>query len=243
MKIVEQSQIHKGHRQRLKERFCREGLASFNEINALEILLFYCIPKQDTNEIAHALLERFGTFANVLDAPRDDLLQIKGVGEHVVTFLKLITQARGYYYVSQANSIQIVNTYEGAGNYLMRRFEGLKRESIFVLCLDAKCKVLGCEKVGEGGINSANVPVRKIVETALKYEATSVIIAHNHPSGVALPSDEDRRATIHLAQTLRGVDITLLDHIIVADEEYISMALSNLYNPDNINALGYGVEK
>lgn len=237
---MDQIQIHKGHRQRLKERFRREGLADFNEINALEILLFYCIPKQDTNEIAHALLNRFGSFANVLDAPEEDLLQVKGIGEHAAVFLKLLTQARGYYYVSQAKSIQIINTYEGAGNYLRRRFEGRNREAIFILCLDAKCKVLGCEKVGEGGINSANVPIRKIVEVALRMDATSVILAHNHPSGIALPSEEDRRTTIQLAQTLRNVDITLLDHIVVADEEYISMAQSNLYNPGYINGFGYG---
>lgn len=233
--MLKEKPIHTGHRQRLKERFRKEGLSTFNEINALELLLFYCIPKQDTNEIAHALLERFGSFANVLDAPEEDLLQIKGVGEHVATFLKLLTQARGYYYVSQSNSLNIINSYEDAGDYLRRRFYGIKREAVFLLCLDAKCKVLCCEKIGEGGINSASVPIRRIVEVALKSDASFVILAHNHPSGVAIPSGDDMRTTIELARVLRGVDVALLDHIVVADSEYVSLTQSNYYDPQCVD--------
>ena len=233
--MLKENQVHTGHRKRLKERFRREGLSTFNEINALELLLFYCIPKQDTNEIAHALLNRFGSFANVLDAPQEDLMQIKGVGEHVATFLKLLTQARGYYYVSQSNSLSIINSREEAGDYLKRRFYGRNREAIFLLCLDAKCKVLCCEMVGEGGINSANVPIRTIVEIALKSDATSVVLAHNHPSGLAVPSDDDIRTTIELARVLRGVDVVLLDHIVVADNDYVSLARSNYYDPKAID--------
>lgn len=232
---MKEKPIHTGHRQRLKERFRKEGMAVFNEINALELLLFYCIPKQDTNEIAHALLERFGSFANVLDAPEEDLLQIKGVGEHVVTFLKLLTQARGYYYVSQSNSLSIINSYEDAGDYLRRRFYGRNREAVFLLCLDAKCKVLCCEQVGEGGINSASVPIRRIVEIALKSDASFVILAHNHPSGLAIPSGDDMRTTIELARVLRGVDVMLLDHIVVADNEYVSLTRSNYFDPQCID--------
>ena len=228
---MKEKQIHTGHRQRLKERFHKDGLSSFNEINALELLLFYCIPKQDTNEIAHALLARFGTFAGVLDAPQEDLLQVKGIGEHAATFLKLLTQARGYYYVSQANSLNIINSYEDAGDYLKRRFYGKRREAVYLLCLDAKCKVLCCEKAGEGSINSANVPIRSIVEIALKADASYVVLAHNHPSGLAIPSNEDLRTTYELARILRGVDVLLLDHIVVADNEYTSLTRSNYYDP------------
>ena len=115
--------------------------------------------------------------------------------------------------------------------------EDLTRETLFVLCMDAKCKVLCCEKVGEGGINSANVPVRQIVEIALKAGTSTVVLAHNHPSGIALPSAEDVHTTIQLGRILRDVDVTLLDHIIVADKEFVSLMQSNLYDPRRLDDL------
>ena len=99
-------------------------------------------------------------------------------------------------------------------------------ETVFLLCLDAKCKVLACRKVGEGSVNSANVPIRRIVEIALATNATSVVLAHNHPSGIALPSDEDVATTYRVAEALRMVDIILVDHIVVADDDFVSMVHS-----------------
>lgn len=230
-----EKQIHAGHRSRLKDRFLQEGLSSFNEINALELLLFYCIPKQDTNVIAHRLLDRFGSFDKVVDAPVEDLMEIKGIGHHCATFLKLISHAHRYYQVSRSKSEEALKTLTDYGDYLKNHLEGLTRETLFVLCMDAKCKVLCCEKVGEGGINSANVPVRQIVEIALKVGASTVVLGHNHPSGIALPSAEDVQTTIQLSRILRDVDMTLLDHIIVAENDYVSLFQSNLYDPRRLN--------
>ncbi len=232
-----EKQIHAGHRGRLKDRFLKEGLSSFNQINALELLLFYCIPKQDTNEIAHRLLDRFGSFDKVVDAPIEELMEVKGIGHHCATFLKLIAHAHRYYQVSRSESEKILNRVEDYGAYLKNYLEDLTRETLFVLCMDAKCKVLCCEKVGEGGINSANVPVRQIVEIALKAGASTVVLAHNHPSGIALPSAEDVHTTHQLGRILRDVDVTLLDHIIVADKEFVSLMHSNLYDPRRLDHL------
>lgn len=230
-----EKQIHAGHRTRLKDRFLKEGLSSFNDINALELLLFYCIPKQDTNIIAHNLLDRFGSFDKVVDAPVEELMEIKGIGHHCATFLKLISQAHKYYQVSRSKSEKKLNTLAKYGEYLQKRLDSLTKETLFVLCMDAGCKVLCCEKIGEGGINSANVPVRQIVELALKVHASTVVVAHNHPSGIALPSAEDVQTTIQLGRILRDVDVILLDHIIVAGEDYVSLFQSNLYDPRRIN--------
>lgn len=231
MKTLNKNQIHEGHRQRLKARFHQEGLDGFNEYNAMELLLFYCIPKQDTNEIAHALIDRFGSFAGVLDASEEDLKEVKGIGEHAATFFKMIRQAGRYYMVSRQNATKILNTIGECIEYLRCFFEGKTRETVFLLCMDAKCKVLSCEKVGEGSVNSASVPIRKIVEMALKADASAVVLAHNHPSGLALPSGEDIQTTQILGRTLQGVDIVLTDHIIFADEEAVSLVKSNLYKP------------
>ena len=118
------------------------------------------------------------------------------------------------------------------GKYLVPRFFGRRNETVFILCLDAKCKGLGCVDVGEGSVNSAGVPVRRIVETALAYNATTVILAHNHPSGLALPSGEVVQTTHRVAAALNAVEISLADHIVVADDDFVSIVLSGYYRPE-----------
>ena len=224
--------IHAGHRQRLKERFLKDGLDSFDEHQVLELLLFFAIPQRDTNEIAHELINRFGSLAKVLDATPEELAQVKYVGDNAATLFQLITAVARYYQVSCAMQEQILNTITDCGRYLVPFFYGLANETVFLLCLDAKCKVLACEKVGEGSVNSAGVPIRKVVEMALKVNATQVILAHNHPSGLAIPSGEDVQTTKRLALALDAVEIGLVDHIVVADGEWVSIRESGLYRPD-----------
>lgn len=221
-----ESTMHKGHRDRLKKRFLEYGLDSFTDIQVLELLLFYVIPRRDTNPIAHGLLDRFGSLAQVLEAPVSELEKVKGVGHEAAVFLSLIPAAGRFYMMDKANQSKALTTIEQCGQYLMPYFFGRSVETIFLLCLDAKCKVLCCKEIGEGSVNAAGISVRKIVETALAANATSVVLAHNHPSGIALPSPEDLQTTKRAATALRAVDIHLIDHIIVADEDYISLALS-----------------
>ena len=218
--------IHKGHRQRMKERFLQEGLDHFTDIQVLELLLFYCVPRQDTNPLAHRLLQHFGSFAQVLDAPVEELAKVPGIGESAATFLHLIPEASRYYQVDQASHVVILPTLEKCARYMVPFFYGRRVETVFLLCLDAKCKVICCKEVGEGCVNSASISTRKIVETALGVNATSVVLAHNHPSGVAIPSGEDIQTTQRIAAALHCVDIQLVDHIVVADDDYISMAQS-----------------
>ena len=225
--------VHKGHRQRLKERFLRHGLDNFEEHQVLELLLFYGIPQRDTNAVAHELLNRFGSLSRVLEATPEELAEIPYVGDNVSTLFKLITAVSRYYQVSVAQREKILNTIDDCGRYLVPFFHGRQQETVFLLCLDAKCKVLACEKVGQGGVNSAGVSTRHVVETALKFNATSAILAHNHPSGLALPSREDVRTTCRIAAALDGVDVELTDHIVVAEEDWVSMAQSGLYRAED----------
>ena len=218
--------IHDGHRQRLKKRFLDEGLDSFTEVQALELLLFYCIPRKDTNPIAHALLNRFGSLSQVLEAPVEELTKVQGISENAAILLHLHRQMARYYLVNRTTKNTILTTLEDCAVYLLPFFYGRNLETVFLLCLDAKCKVLCCKEVGEGSVNSAGISVRKIVETALAANATTVVLAHNHPSGVALPSDEDLQTTRRIANALGAVEIHLADHIIVADDDYVSMAQS-----------------
>ena len=218
--------VHDGHRQRLKERFLRDGLDGFTEIQALELLLFYAAPRKDTNPIAHALLERFGNLSRVLDAPMDAMLEVEGIGDHAATLLRLAREMGRYYEISKARQETILPTIEDCGDYLKAYFKGRKNETVFLLCLDAKMKVLQCREVGEGSVNYASVPVRRVVEMALEAGASTVVLSHNHPSGIALPSGEDIQTTRRVATALSAVEITLVDHIVVADDDYVSMVQS-----------------
>lgn len=223
--------IHKGHRQRLKDRFLKEGLDHFEDLYVLELLLYYCIPRVDTNPIAHALLDHFGSLTAVFEATPQELEKVPGIGENASTFLTLIPQVGRYYQIRRAQTGDILHTLEQCGNYLVPYFYGRENETVFLLCLDAKCKVLGCKMIGEGSVNSANIPVRRVVEIALHTNATTVVLAHNHPSGLALPSVDDIQTTLRVAKAMDAVEITLADHIVVADNDFVSLAQSGYYRP------------
>jgi DNA repair protein RadC len=216
--------IHEGHRQRMKDRFFYEKMDHFSDHEVLELLLYYAIPRKDTNPIAHALISHFGSLPQVLDASVEELEQVDGISRNAAVLLKLVTEMGRYYEVERKRQTRILKSVEECGNYLLPRFFGRVNETVFLLCLDARCKVLSCREVGEGSINSANVSIRRIVEMALASKASSVVLAHNHPSGIALPSAEDRATTRRVAAALSLVDVVLVDHIIVADHDFVSLA-------------------
>ena len=221
--------IHDGHRQRVIERFFREGLDNFTEVQVLEFLLFFIHAQGDTNEIAHKLIDYFGSLSRVLEAPMNEMQKIKGVGPKSALLLHSITHVARYYMVNRALSTKILNTTEACGEYLVPYFHGRANETVFLLCLDAKCKVLDCREVSEGSVNSAGVSTRRVVEIALAAKASSVVLAHNHPSGIAVPSREDVQTTYRVEAAMDAVDITLADHIIVSDGDYTSMVQSGFF--------------
>lgn len=229
--------IHDGHRKRVVQRFQNEGLDSFNQVQMLELLLFYCVPRKDTNELAHSLIDRFGSVSKVMDAPMSELMKISGVGENVATFLHLVKEAGRYYQVDSIRKGVQVSSVEDCGRYMMPYFIGRQVETVFLLCLNANCSVISCREVGEGEINSAIISPRTIVEMALAEKASTVVLAHNHPSGVAIPSQEDVVATKRLAAALATVEVTLFDHLIIADDDYVSLAQSGLYRGDEYRML------
>lgn len=225
---------HDGHRQRLRERFMAEGLDNFTQEQVLELLLFYSIPRVNTNELAHDLVTHFGSLSQVLEAPVDELMKVPGIGESSAVFLHLISEASRYYQINRNMHEKVLNTLDKCAQFLIPHFVGRRNETVFLLCLDAKCKLLCCREISEGTVNAAGVSVRKVVEAALAVNATSVILAHNHPSGVAVPSPEDVMTTQRVADALRTVDIVLADHIIVSDDDYVSIRQSKLFSPTGI---------
>ncbi len=227
----------KEHRQRVKDRFRSEGLDNFKAVHALELLLFYAVPRIDTKPLARDLLNRFGSFSQVLEAPEAELMTVHGVGKEIATFLSVINAVGRYYQKSRTERPVILDSTEKYGAYLMDLFYGRRNETVYLLCLDAKCKVRCCCEVGEGDVNCVNVPIRRAVEAALSSNAVSVILAHNHPSGFAIPSREDIETTEQLAQALGAMDIVLADHVIVADDEFVSLVQSRCYDPRRFSRL------
>ena len=225
--------IHKEHRRRVKDRFLGEGLDCFDELHALELLLFFAIPQGDVNPLAHKLLDHFGSLHQVLKAPPEQLMAVKGVGEHTAILLGLVKGLSQKYLIDyDEKHIQLL-TLESCGKYLLDRFVGRRDEVVMLLCLDAKRAPLACRIVSEGSVNSAEISIRKVVEAALAVNATTVVLAHNHPSGIALPSMEDIVTTRRMAMALDAVGITLDDHVVVADRDYVSLVQSGYYNPEN----------
>ena len=220
--------VHDGHRERLRARFAEHGLESFNELNALELLLCYAIPRRDTNELAHRLLDAFGSLSGVFQASMQELTSIPGIGENAATLILMVPQIVKKAHVSKAKETKIIRNSTDAGNYLLPYFLDEPDEIVMMLCLDNKRAVICCREMGRGVVNCVDANIRRMVETALKVKTTTVIIAHNHPNGVALPSREDDNFTRTLYRSLGLLGITLEDHIIVANDEFVSLADSGV---------------
>ncbi|GAE89976.1 RadC family protein [Acetivibrio straminisolvens] len=216
--------VHEGHRKRLKERFLKEGLDSFEQHQVLELLLFFSIPRRDTNELAHTLLNRYGSLSGVLEADPKDLAATPGIGENSAILLSLIPHLSRRYLNDKWRDKPELNSSTKAGQYAISLFWGRNYEVFYVICLDAQNRVNYAQLVHEGTINEAPVYPRIIVETALRHKANSVILAHNHPGGTLNPSKADIEATNRIRTALEAISIKVIDHIIVCGGKYVSFA-------------------
>lgn len=216
--------IHEGHRKRLKKRFVNEDLDSFEHHNVLELLLFYSIPRMDTNEIAHNLIKQFGGISEVFDAPFSELIKIKGVSENTATLIKLVPSLSRVYMQNKTADVKVLDSSKKIGEYFINQFIGKTQELVYIMCLDSSCSIINCDILTQGTVTQANVSIRSITEIVVKHNACSVVLAHNHPRGLAVASNEDVITTIAIKKALKQLDIVLLDHIIVAQNQYSSLA-------------------
>lgn len=216
---------HAGHRERLRSRFIASGLDGFSEHEVLELLLCYAIPRRDVNDMAHALLGRFGSLAGVLDAPARELMSVEGIGEQAAVLIKLIPQLTRKYQLSGISCAgrPLLDSAEKAGELLIAHFQSMTEETALMLCLDRRCRLISMHTIGSGSEFCAVVSVKKAVELAVAEKAYGVILAHNHPNGVPLPSAEDTHATRRIGAAMKAVGIELSDHIIVTGNEFSSM--------------------
>ena len=214
--------VHDGHRERLRSQFLEHGLESMNDLNALELLLFFAIPRRDTNELAHALMDRFGSLDRVFDASYEELCDIPGIGVQAASLILLVPQMYKKMRMASASNITKLDSIKAAGNFLIPRFINEGNEMAILVCLDSQKRVICTEVLGRGAVGAVNVNVRRAVELALRHKASYVILSHNHPDGQLLSSAADDYLTKRLVEALRSINVTLLDHIIVCGEKFYS---------------------
>ena len=217
--------LHKGHRDRLRARLMSEGLDAFDDHQVLELILFYAVPRIDTNPIAHRLMNRYGSLAAVLEADPRDVRSVDGIGAQAAAFLALLPQLTRRYLADRSRHERpSLRSTEGAAAYLVPFMAGRAEEVFFVVCLDSQLRVLFPALVSEGTVKDALVHPRHVVEAAIRHRAAAVVLAHNHPGGTAKPSTYDHRLTRQLVDALGAIGISVHDHLIVAGEVIYSFA-------------------
>ena len=220
--------IHRGHRQRLKARFLREGIDGFDEHTMVELLLFFGMPYKDTNNIAHALIERFGSLSGVLDARYEQLLSVEGVGENVATLIKLSPAVSRVYLSQKENVTGALDNIEKLGRMLVSRYRGVSVETVYLMLLDNAFRLISIEKVYEGSVNSAQISSRRLAEMALLNNAAMVVLSHNHPGGIAIPSTDDINTTGMLSNMFDSIGAPMLEHVLVAGESFTPIIYDHL---------------
>lgn len=222
--------LHKGHRQRLKQQFLEGGIERLNDHQVLEMLLFYSIPQKDTNELAHRLIQRFGSLSGVLDATPEILCEVTGVSQHTATFLTFCRSLLNRYYQVKNSDVKILSSYAAIGRYLHSFFINERNEKVVLLCLNNRQEMLYCGALSEGSLTETTFSIRRVVQIALQCGATAAVLAHNHPAGLAMPSKEDVFATRQVANALKGIGVQLLDHLVFAQDDYTSMRQTSKFS-------------
>ncbi len=223
--------IHAGHRQRVKNRFAEHGLLSFEDHQALELLLFYALPQKDTNVIAHALIDEFGSLSAVFEAPLEALKRVNGIGENTAILIKLIPEIYEKYIQNKISSeTPELKSSNEACKYFSSMLRNKQKEVLVAAFLDSKLRIKKTVIIEEGSFSDVDVSLRKIVKKALDFRAPNIMLAHNHPSGVAAPSANDVETVRLISRTLESMDLHLCDSIIVAADECFSMADSKKFS-------------
>jgi DNA repair protein RadC len=213
---------HKDHRKRLKKKFSESGVAAFHDYEVLELLLSYAISQKDVKPLAKELISKFGSLKGIMDAEKDSLEKVKGIGAHTAILIKLIKETGTLYLKEKAKEKPQITCTRELLDYCKTYMGGLKDEKFCVIYLDAQNRLMDIETIQEGIVNQAVVYPRKVLENALKQKASAVILVHNHPSGHVKPSDADIRLTKTIQETARILDIIVHDHIIIGENRFFS---------------------
>ena len=215
--------IHKEHRARVRKKFRDNGFTGFAEHEILELLLYYCVPRKNTNDLAHKILDKYKTLANVFDAPVEELMKETGISEVTATLLSMIPKLSKIYERSKWSRDVCLESTEMTGEFAISMFKDSQNEEFALICLDANRCVHWSGIIIRGSIDRTEAYPRVVVDEVLKHKAIKVVFTHNHPNGTLAPSLADKTATDALVKILDGIGIEVLDHIIVSGARYFSM--------------------
>ncbi len=221
--------LHDGHRNRMREKFMKTGFDNMEDHEILEMMLFYCIPRKDTNETAHILLNSLGTLVDVFEAPTDSL-ESYGLSHNAAVYIKMITAFCRKYYIDKTKN-KSFNLHGGnIQERIYPQFIGINdHERLVMLLVDTHGRELYSGVVSDGSLSNLTADIKKMQELSLKYHAWGAIIAHNHPSGLPVPSKSDIEMTRLLKEKLSAINVQLLDHFIVCGQDCVSMAMDEEY--------------
>ena len=218
-----------GHRERIKEKFLKNGIDGFAEYEILELLLTYCIPRKDTKPIAKELLNKFKSLDNIFKADFDKLSAIDGLGKNSIVFLKLIGDLPSIIYKDELKNKKLVNkeilkisNKDILLNYLRNKIGYEEIEKFYVLYLSSSNEVIEFEENSVGTLDRSSVYPREIYKKIINLNAKSVILAHNHPSDNITPSKCDIELTNEIAKGLKNFGALLIEHIIITKNSYFS---------------------
>lgn len=228
--MAEDKDVHKGHRERMMKRFSKRGICDFHDHEKLEVLLYQIIPRINTNIIAHNLINYFGSLKSVFLAPVDELVKVKGIGEKSALQLKFIGDLANYLNDAKAAAKRKFDNISDTLSFCQNHFKNKTNEVLTLLLLDDKCALLNVCDICSSQPNHIQVDYREIAKQIMKYDAYKLIIAHNHIIGTAEPSDDDQKFTRSLCEYLNMIDVGLVDHIIVSDNDVLSMRSNGYLN-------------
>lgn len=216
--------FYHGHRQRLRERFLKDGFNGFAPHEVVELLLTLAIPRRDVKKSAHALMDRFGSVRGVLDAPASELEEILGLNRVAPVALKIIRETANLYLQQKAEEELSLSTPETLYNFWRSRIGPLNYEVFQVAYLDSGYRLLkdGVDTLEEGTIDRAAVYPRRVMDAALRRNAAALVFAHNHPNGNISPSEQDKILTRALVLATETLQIKVIDHIIVLKDAVFS---------------------
>lgn len=219
---------HDGHRMRMRDRVRASGTESMQDHELLEYILFAFVPRRNTNEMAHALMERFGSFADVLNADAEELEKVPGMTGNAALFLSVLPEIFRRYAASVSAKRPRFSGKNAVKDHIAGKMFGVPVETVCAAALDAQDGLLRFERLAKGTGDGVNLTPRDVVQFALRSNAVSVVLAHNHPSGNARPSQSDFELTLRIADVLDGIGVKLADHIIFTDAGSYSFEANGL---------------
>lgn len=227
---MENKNIHQGHRKRLRELVMNNGLEGMPEHQVLEYILSFVVPQKDTNVLAHNLIKKFGGFTQVLEADSSLLASVEGVGEVVAHFLANFRRMYEFYQKQRVKDFSKIKNSRDAKNYISSYLRYKLVEELYFVGLDGKNNIVTTQKIASGTVNKSSVSIRAITELVVHNKISDVVIAHNHPKGKALPSVEDDRFTRALYCAMMANGVKLVDHLIIADDNYYSYFTDGVFD-------------